>query len=62
MRTSFFVTGRASTANLNFQNDFTDIEDRGGYDQDDQDDHLSGQTFSWPVTLTGQVNGFQINK
>ena len=24
-----------------------------------QDDHLSRQTFSWPVILTGQVNGFQ---
>ena len=24
-----------------------------------QDDHLLGQTFSWPVILTGQVNGFQ---
>ena len=26
-----------------------------------QDEHLSRQTFSWSVILTGQVHGFQIN-
>ena len=25
-----------------------------------QDDHLSRQTFSWSVILTGQLHGFQI--
>ena len=25
------------------------------------DGHLFGQTFSWPVILTAQVHGFQVN-